>query len=86
MTKRRDWPLVSVCITSFNRLQYLQKTLDSFQNCCTYPNLEYVIVDNCSEYEVVEFIQSLDYLDHGMKHTDISDPEKELLCLVCNKP
>jgi glycosyltransferase involved in cell wall biosynthesis len=64
MMNNRDWPLVSVCITSFNRLQYLQETLDSFRNCCTYPNLEYVIVDNCSEPEVVEFIKSLDYMDH----------------------
>lgn len=64
MSTRQVWPLISVCITSFNRLPYLQQTLDSFRNCCTYPNLEYVIIDNCSESGVVAFIQSLDYMDH----------------------
>jgi len=64
MSADRDWPLVSVCITSFNRLQYLQQTLDSFRKCCTYPNLEYVVVDNNSEQGVVDYIRSLDFLDH----------------------
>jgi glycosyltransferase involved in cell wall biosynthesis len=64
MGKRTEWPLVSVCITSFNRLHYLQRTLESFRECCTYPNLEYIIVDNDSETEVVEYVKSLDYMDH----------------------
>jgi len=63
MYERREWPLVSVCITSFNRLNLLKETLDSFQRCCTYPNLEYVIVDNGSEPEVVEYINSLSFID-----------------------
>ncbi len=64
MSDGKEWPLVSVCITSFNRLEYLERTLESFRTCCTYPNLEYIIVDNCSEPEVVKFVQSLDYMDH----------------------
>lgn len=60
---RKEWPLISVCILSFNRLFYLKRTLESFRACCTYPNLEYIVVDNGSEDEVVEYLDSLDYID-----------------------
>jgi glycosyltransferase involved in cell wall biosynthesis len=63
VTKRQDWPLVSVCITSFNRLKYLQETIESFRRCCTYPNLEYILVDNASGPDVVEYIGSLNFID-----------------------
>jgi glycosyltransferase involved in cell wall biosynthesis len=62
MNKREKWPLVSVCVTSFNRLEYLKKTLESFRACCTYPNLEYIVVDNGSEPEVVDYIRALDFV------------------------
>ena len=42
----KNWPLISVCILSFNRLDYFRKTIESFRSACTYPNLEYVIVDD----------------------------------------
>jgi len=60
---RDYWPLISVCIVSFNRLFYLNKTLESFRAACTYPNLEYIIVDNGSEDQVVEYIDSLNYIE-----------------------
>ncbi|HDY87760.1 MAG TPA: glycosyltransferase family 2 protein [bacterium] len=59
----KKWPLISVCILSFNRLDYLEKTLDSFRDACTYPNLEYIVVDNGSVPEVVEYLKSLLFID-----------------------
>lgn len=59
----RDWPLISVCILSFNRLNYLKQTMDSFLGSCTYPSLEYILVDNGSEPEVVDYINSLGIID-----------------------
>jgi glycosyltransferase involved in cell wall biosynthesis len=60
---RDDLPLVSVCILSFNRLQYLKLALSSFRESCTYPRLEYVVVDNGSSSDVVEFIHTLDFAE-----------------------
>ena len=57
------WPLVSVCVISFNRLEYLKKTLQSFTACCTYSNLEYILVDNGSVPEVIEYIESLEFIN-----------------------
>ncbi|KPJ84313.1 MAG: hypothetical protein AMS17_16405 [Spirochaetes bacterium DG_61] len=59
----RGWPLISVCILSYNRLSYLQKTIQSFFATCTYPELEYIVVDNNSDREVVDYIKSLDFID-----------------------
>jgi glycosyltransferase involved in cell wall biosynthesis len=59
----KKWPLISVCILSFNRLDYLKKALGSFMDTCTYPNLEYVVVDNGSVGEVREYLDSLSYID-----------------------
>ena len=61
MSNTREWPLVSVCVLSFNRLRYLQQTLDTFRDACTYPNLEFVFADNGSSREVVEYIDGLEY-------------------------
>ena len=55
----KKWPLISVCILSFNRLDYLKKSLGSFMDTCTYPNLEYVVVDNGSVPEVTNYLDSL---------------------------
>jgi len=57
------WPLISVCLLSFNRLEYLKKCLDSFRVSCTYPNLQYVAVDNGSTQDVVDYLKSLDFFD-----------------------
>lgn len=59
----RDWPLVSVCVLSFNRIEYLKQTLDSFRAMCTYPRLEWVIVDNRSTDDVTAYIESLEWID-----------------------
>ena len=72
----RKWPLVSICVLSFNRAGYLRQTLESFRTSCTYPRLEWVVVDNGSAPDTVSYIKSLDWLDklivnrknHGMGH------------------
>ena len=63
MAESRSWPLISVCIVSFNRLEYLRETIQTFRRCCTYPNFEYILTDNGSEPEVVEYVKSLSFLD-----------------------
>jgi glycosyltransferase involved in cell wall biosynthesis len=63
MTEKRNWPLVSVCILSYNRLRYLKRTLESFLDTCTYPDLEYILVDNNSDQEVVDYISSLQFIE-----------------------
>jgi glycosyltransferase involved in cell wall biosynthesis len=63
MAESRSWPLISVCIVSFNRLEYLRETIQTFRRCCTYPNFEYILTDTGSEPEVVEYVKSLSFLD-----------------------
>lgn len=50
-------PLVSVVIPTYNRQQQLKKTIDSVLNQ-TYKNLELIVVDNCSDYNFIEFIRA----------------------------
>jgi glycosyltransferase involved in cell wall biosynthesis len=59
----KKWPKISVCILSFNRLDYLKKCLGSFRETCTYPNLQYVVVENGSVAPVVDYLKSLDFID-----------------------
>ena len=58
-----SWPLVSICVLSFNRVGYLRQTLESFRATCTYPKLEWVVVDNGSTHDTVSYIESLDWID-----------------------
>ena len=67
---KENWPLISVCILSFNRLEYLKKTIESFRETCTYPNLEYIIVDNGSEQDVVSYIKGLDFINKRVFNKD----------------
>jgi len=57
------WPLISVCILSFNRLDYFKKCIESFRNSCIYPNLQYVVVDNGSTSDVKDYLNSLRFID-----------------------
>jgi len=63
MVKNSQWPIISICILSFNRLEYLKRTIESFVATCTYPNLEFIIVDNGSEINVIDYIDNLDFID-----------------------
>jgi glycosyltransferase involved in cell wall biosynthesis len=52
-------PNVSVVVTTYNRRNLLQKTINSILKQ-TYYNFELIIVDNYSNYNIIEFIKSLD--------------------------
>ena len=55
-----DTPLVSVCMSHFNRPHYLRQALDSLR-AQDYPNFEVVLVDDAStKPEAVEFVNSLE--------------------------
>jgi glycosyltransferase involved in cell wall biosynthesis len=60
---KHSWPLVSICVLSFNRVGYLKQTLESFRATCTYPRLEWLVVDNGSTHDTVSYIESLDWID-----------------------
>lgn len=52
------YPLVSICIPTYNSELYLERTLNSIK-CQTYPNIEVIIVDNKSTDSTFEIIKSL---------------------------
>ena len=64
-------PLVTVCITTYNRAGLIKRTVDSIINQ-TYNNLEILIVDDCSsdntENYIREFIVPLDKRIKYIKH------------------
>lgn len=49
-------PLVSVCITHFNRPEQLKEALDRFSNQ-TYKNFEVLVMDDGSKPEVIEYLR-----------------------------
>lgn len=51
-----SYPLVSVCIGTFNRERYIRECLDSVF-AQTYPKMEVVVVDNASTDRTVEIVQ-----------------------------
>jgi GT2 family glycosyltransferase len=55
-----DKPLVSVVITSFNRLEELKESVLRTKRDTTYSNIEIVIVDGGSTDGSAEFIESID--------------------------
>lgn len=44
----KTFPLVSVVVASYNHADFIEKALDSVATQ-TYPNLELIIVDDCSK-------------------------------------
>lgn len=53
-----NWPMVSVVILSYNRLCDLKETVSVCQGY-TYPNLERIVVDNCSVDGSGDYVRSL---------------------------
>lgn len=52
-------PLVSICIPTYNRLEFLKKSLQSALNQ-TYENIEIVISDNSDNEETKNYIECID--------------------------
>ena len=50
-------PLVTVIVTTYNRREFLKKTINSILNQ-TYKNFEFIIVDNYSNYDFLSHIKS----------------------------
>ena len=59
LSLHRDEPLVSICLSHFNRPEYLRQALASIE-AQDYPNLEVVLVDDASTTpEAIACIESL---------------------------
>ncbi len=57
-------PKVTFGLLSFNRLQYLKATLLSARECIKYPNMEWIVSDNCSqEPGLQDFLDNQTWLD-----------------------
>lgn len=59
-------PLISVAMCTYNGEQYLQEQLDSILNQ-SYPNLEIIISDDCSNDSTIQIIQSYQQQDKRVK-------------------
>lgn len=59
------FPLVTIGVVSYNRLNYLRALMSSARECIQYPNLQWIIVDgNSREPGLREYIESLDFVQH----------------------
>jgi glycosyltransferase involved in cell wall biosynthesis len=50
-------PLVCICIPTYNSASTIEKTLSSLLNQ-TYPNISFIVVDNCSTDQTIELVES----------------------------
>jgi glycosyltransferase involved in cell wall biosynthesis len=56
-------PLVSIVFTSYNHKEYLRQALDSLINQ-TYPNLEIIIIDDCSTDGSQEVLKEYEHIQN----------------------
>lgn len=75
-------PLVSIGIPSFNTAKFIIATLDSIKNQ-SYPNIEIIIVDDCSRDNSVELIEAW-LLTCPIKYTFIRNEVNLGLTRTCN--
>ena len=66
-TDHDSFPLVSVCIPTYNRCHKLQKAINSLQSC-TYKNIEVVISDNASSDDTQTVCLALAKSDGRIKY------------------
>ena len=66
----RSWPMVSIVTPSYNQGQFLEETIRSVL-LQGYPNLEYIVIDGCSNDESVEIIKKYAaWLSHWVSEND----------------
>ncbi|MFN8400369.1 MAG: glycosyltransferase family A protein [Anaerolineales bacterium] len=59
-----NMPLLTIGVLSWNRLHYLRATLESAHRCIKYPNIQWIVVDNCStEVGLTDYLKSLSWVD-----------------------
>lgn len=71
-----DKPLVSVVITTHNRIDLLKKAIESVQNQ-SYKNIELVVVNDNSSDETPQYLEELCKNCKNIKHIDISQKESQ---------
>ena len=54
------WPKVSIILLSYNSLPLLQNCLESVLAHTNYPNYELIVVDNCSEVSVQDYLRAME--------------------------
>lgn len=87
MEKGKEYPLFTVIIPQKDRVEYLEHTL---RTCMIqdYPNLEFIVADDCSEDGSVEMVKRLAYKDPRIKliehehHVGMRDNFEEALAAV----
>jgi len=85
MTKENNekLPLVTIGVLSYNNARFVIETLDSIK-AQTYPNIELIIIDDCSRDNSVELI--LQWLEQNHNPTEFIVNEKNLgIPKNCNK-
>ena len=64
MNNLKEFPLLTIGVLSWNRLHYLRATLESARRCIKYPNIQWIVIDNCStEAGLVDYLKSLSWVD-----------------------
>lgn len=77
-----DYPLVSIAAINYNNAKYVIETLDSIYNQ-TYPNIELIIVDDCSTDNSVAVIE--DWLtNYKRPYKFIKHEINKGVCAACN--
>ena len=87
MKQATEYPLFTVIIPQKNRVEYLEHTL---RTCMIqdYPNLEFIVADDCSEDDSVEMVKRLAARDSRIKliehkhHVGMRDNFEEALAAV----
>ncbi|WP_400192021.1 glycosyltransferase family 2 protein [Hymenobacter sp. B81] len=76
------FPLVSICMSSYNNAHYVVETLNSF-TAQTYPNLEIVVVDDCSKDDSVAVIRNW-LAGCSIPHHLVQHEQNRGVCRVAN--
>lgn len=77
------YPLVSIAALCYNHERFLTETLDSIKNQ-TYPNIEVIVMDDCSQDNSVEIIYKW-LQQNSCKWRFISHAENQGLCKSANE-